>query len=97
MLAHEIGHVRGRHAMRLVLQSSGVAVLLTALAGDAVGVTFLAVALPTMLLQSGYSRQFEAEADDYAFAHMKRHGVSPQAFADVMRRLEKETGGAAGR
>jgi predicted Zn-dependent protease len=94
VLAHEIGHVRGRHAMRLVLQSSGLAVLMTALAGDAVGVTFLAVALPTMLLQSGYSRKFEAEADDYAFAHMKRHGVSPQAFADVMRRLEKETGGA---
>jgi Zn-dependent protease with chaperone function len=94
VLAHEIGHVRNRHAMRLVLRSSGVAVLLTALAGDAVGVTFLAVALPTVLLQSGYSRQFEAEADDYAFAHMKRHGVSPQAFANVMRRLEKETGGA---
>ena len=69
VLAHEIGHVRGRHAMRLVLQNSGLAVLLTALAGDAVGVTFLAVALPSMLLQSGYSRQFETEADDYAFAH----------------------------
>ena len=94
VLAHEIGHVRGRHAMRLVLQNSGIAVLMTALAGDAVGVTFLAVALPSMLLQSGYSRQFEAEADDYAFAHLKRHGVSPQAFANVMRRLEKETGGA---
>jgi predicted Zn-dependent protease len=93
VLAHEIGHVRGRHALRLALQNSGVAVLMTALAGDAVGVTFLAVALPTLLLQTGYSRQFETEADDYAFAHMKRHGVSPQAFADAMRRLEKETGG----
>jgi predicted Zn-dependent protease len=92
VLAHEIGHVRGRHAMRLVLQNSGIAVLMTALAGDAVGVTFLAIALPTLLVQSGYSRQFEVEADDYAFAHMKRHGVSPQAFADVMRRLEKQAG-----
>jgi predicted Zn-dependent protease len=92
VLAHEIGHVRGRHAMRLVLQNSGVAVLMTALAGDAVGVTFLAIALPSMLLQSGYTRQFEVEADDYAFAHMKRHGVSPQAFADALRRLERETG-----
>ena len=93
VLAHEIGHVRGRHAMRLVLQDSGVAVLMTALAGDAAGVTFLAVALPTLLLQTRYSREFEAEADDYAIAHMKRHGVSPQAFADAMRRLEEETGG----
>lgn len=90
VLAHEIGHVRGRHAMRLVLQNSGIVVLVTALAGDAVGMTVLAAAVPTMLLQSRYSREFETEADDYAFAHLKRHGVSPQAFADIMRRLEKE-------
>jgi predicted Zn-dependent protease len=92
VLAHEIGHVRGRHALRLVLQDSGIVVLVTALAGDAVGMTVLAAAIPTMLLQSRYSREFEQEADEYAFAHLKRHGVSPQAFADLMRRLQKEIG-----
>ncbi len=86
-LAHEIGHVRGHHAMRLVLQDSGLAVLMTALAGDAVGTTVLAAALPAVLLRTRYSRQFESEADDYAFAMLKRHGQSPQAFADLMRRL----------
>ena len=39
VLAHEIGHVRGRHALRLVLQNSGVAVLMTAIVGEAVRVT----------------------------------------------------------
>ena len=87
VVAHEIGHVRGHHAMRLVLQSSGLAVLMTALAGDAVGTTILAAALPAILLRTKYSRQFESEADDYAFAMLKRHGQSPQAFADMMRRL----------
>lgn len=87
VVAHEIGHVRGHHAMRLVLQGSGVAVLMTALAGDAVGTTILAAALPAVLLRTRYSRQFESEADDYAFAMLKRHGQSPQAFADMMRRL----------
>ncbi len=87
VFAHEMGHVRGRHALRLMLQRSGVAVLLTAVAGDAVGVTYLAAVLPSMLLQSGYSREFEAEADDDAFALLKRRGVSPQAFADLLRRL----------
>ena len=87
VVAHEIGHVRGHHAMRLVLQSSGLAVLMTALAGDAVGTTILAAALPAILLKTKYSRQFESEADDYAFAMLKRHGQSPQAFADMMRRL----------
>ena len=87
VVAHEIGHLRGHHAMRLVLQDSGLAVLMTALAGDAVGTTILAAALPAVLLRTRYSRQFETEADDYAFAMLKRHGQSPQAFADLMRRL----------
>jgi predicted Zn-dependent protease len=87
VVAHEIGHVRGHHAMRLVLQDSGMAVLMTALAGDAVGTTLLAAALPAVLLRTRYSRQFESEADDYAFAMLRRHGHSPQAFADLMRRL----------
>lgn len=87
VVAHEMGHVQGRHAMRLVLQSSGLAVLMTALAGDAVGTTVLAAAVPAILLRTRYSRQFESEADDYAFAMLKRHGQSPQAFADLLRRL----------
>ena len=37
VLAHEIGHLRARHALRLVLQQSGIAVLATVVAGDAVG------------------------------------------------------------
>ncbi len=96
VLAHEIGHVRGKHALRLILQDSGVVVLVTALAGDAVSMTFLAAALPTALLQSHYSRQFEAEADEYAFAHLKRHGYSPQVFADMMGRMQRADRHAAG-
>jgi len=88
VIAHEVGHQHGRHALRLLLQNSGVAVLLTAIAGDAVGVTYLAVALPSMLLQSSYSREFETEADAYAFALLRDKEVSPQVFADMLRRLE---------
>ena len=51
VVAHEIGHVRGHHAMRLVLQGSGLAVLMTALAGDAVGTTMLAAALPAVFAE----------------------------------------------
>ena len=51
--------------------------------------TFLAAALPAALLQARYSRAFETEADTYAFAQLKRHGYSPQAFADILRRLQR--------
>ena len=94
VIAHEAGHVRGRHALRMVLQDSGLAVLMTVLAGDAVGTTILAAAVPSVLLRSRYSRQFETEADDYAFAMLKRHNQPPKAFADMLRRLQKEKPGA---
>jgi predicted Zn-dependent protease len=87
VIAHEIGHLRERHATRLVLQQSGIAVLATAVAGDAVGMTFLAAALPAMLLDAQYSRAFEEEADAAAIEQLRRHGRSPSAFADVMRRF----------
>lgn len=36
VLAHEIGHVRGRHALRHILQAAGVSALAVALLGDLV-------------------------------------------------------------
>lgn len=90
VLAHEVGHLNGRHAMRMVLQQSGIAVLVTALAGDAVGMTILAVLVPATLLNARYSREFELEADDYALALLARHDRSPQSFVDVLRRFSQD-------
>lgn len=89
VIAHEIGHVRNRHGLRMVLQAAGLAALGAALAGDAASITGLAVALPTALLQSGYSRDFEDEADSYAFVRLKEVGISPKHFAKIMTRLEE--------
>ena len=90
VLAHELGHLNGRHAMRMVLQQSGIAVLVTAVAGDAVGMTLLAAAMPAALLNARYSRDFELEADNYAYALLHRHGRSLQPFADVLRRFAND-------
>jgi Zn-dependent protease with chaperone function len=89
-LAHELGHLRYQHAMRLVLQKSGIAVLITAIAGDAAGMTFLAAAMPAALLNAGYSREFELEADRYAYEHLSRHGRSPKLLARLFRRFAQE-------
>ncbi len=90
VLAHEIGHVRQRHGLRLGLQAVGVAALSAAVLGDAASISSLAVTLPTALLQSGYSREFEGEADDYAFARLREVSISPKAFADMMALFDKE-------
>ena len=77
IIPHELGHARHHHAIRLVLQQSGVAVLMTAIAGDAVGMTILAAGVPSMLLNARYSRALESEADAYAFDALRRHDISP--------------------
>src|SRR5260221_2161155 len=58
VLAHDLGHMRQRHALRSVLQNSTAAVLFAMAVGDPSSVTPFAAALPTLLLQAKYSREF---------------------------------------
>lgn len=92
VLAHEAGHHVHRHGMRGAIESSSVFVLAGLLLGDASG-SSLAVSLPAALLSNGFSRGHEREADEYAFALLKRHGRSPADFARIMGKMMKETGG----
>ena len=90
VLAHEIGHLRQRHALRHLLQNSATALLVAAIIGDIVSITSLAAALPTMLLQAKYSRDFEAEADEFALGYMQRNGVPLDAFAAILLRMDEK-------
>lgn len=92
VLAHEIGHVELRHAMRHVLQSSAVAVLVATVTADAASLSAAVAGLPAVLAQARYSREFETEADDFAFELLKRHDISPAAFASIMERLAADRG-----
>lgn len=92
IIAHEVGHVVSNHPLRLALQSAGVAVLVSTVAGDAVSVSGLAVAIPTYLMQAGYSRQLEEEADAFALRRMMEARISPEHFAAILERLEAARG-----
>jgi predicted Zn-dependent protease len=92
VLAHEIGHVERRHALRHLLQDSAVALVITTVTADAASLSVAVAGLPALLAQAKYSREFESEADDFAFDLLKQHGRSPQAFADFMERLAGENG-----
>ena len=92
VLAHEIGHVERRHALRQLLQGSATAAIAATLAGDAATMSTAVAGFPVLLAQAKYSRDFETEADDYGFRLMKARGISPQAFADIMGRLSKKAG-----
>ncbi|HZO10327.1 MAG TPA: M48 family metallopeptidase [Myxococcota bacterium] len=93
VLAHELGHVHERHALRGVIQSSVVGALVAVWLGD---VSSLATALPAAVLDARYSRDFEREADDYAAELLRANGADPIAFAEFLARLEAADGGGGG-
>lgn len=92
VLAHEIGHVERHHAMRHILQDSAVATLAAALTSDASSLSLAVSGLPVMIAQTKYSREFESEADEFAFQLLKQHDISPELFALLMERLSEKHG-----
>lgn len=93
ILAHEVGHVVHRHGLRQVLQHTALGLVLTYLTGDT---SSLVGALPVMLVQLGYSREFEREADEYALEYMRTAGLPPNHFAHIMQRLGHDHEGEKG-
>lgn len=85
VLAHERGHVERRHAMRMVLQSSVVGLVLAWYVGDVSG---LLATAPTIIMQAKYSRDMEREADEYAERTMQLNGLSPCLLANILEKLE---------
>jgi len=89
VLAHELGHVQHRHSLRQLLQRSMTGLIAFAVMGDVSGVGALASAVPTVLIHSHYSRDFEREADTFAFALLKRAGRSPLDLGHALDTLER--------
>lgn len=89
VLLHEIGHVVHRHGLQRVLHSSFLTVAIIMVSGDVTAVNNLAVAIPTFLLESHYSRENETESDVYAFERMIEAGIDPIYFSTIMDKMSK--------
>ena len=87
VMAHEAGHVMHRHGLRQVLHQSMINLFVIYVTGDP---SNLAVMIPSMLVELGYSRDFEREADDFAYQFMLEHDLDPVHFADIMQRLAQD-------
>jgi Zn-dependent protease with chaperone function len=84
VLLHELGHARSRHGTRMLLQGSVSALFMAWYLGD---VSSLLAMAPTALIQAGYSRDMEREADDFAARMLRRQGLSPALLADMLEKL----------
>ncbi len=89
VLGHEIAHVTEKHALRRETRSKGIGVLNTVLA--AVSGQPALYELGNMfggVLLSGYSREFELEADEVGARFMAKAGYSPLAMLDTIEILK---------
>lgn len=93
VIAHELGHEARNHALRQTFRSSAIAVVSALFTSDVSAASGLVIGLPTFLLNGSYSREFETEADNFAFATMVANHVSPSWFAQVMRKLQAQANG----
>ena len=89
VVAHECGHVDGRHVLQSVIQSSALATLVSFMVGDASAVTAIGGALPLFLVQSKFSRGFERDADLYAVRRLRAGGISPARLAEMLEHLSE--------
>lgn len=87
VLAHEIGHVKYRHALRSTIQGSVLSFAVSMLTGDISAAGNLLAALPLILTNMSYSRDFEREADHNALVYLDEHKIPRHYFVDLMERL----------
>lgn len=88
VLLHEMGHVVKRHSLEMLTQNSLTTTIVILLLGNPDGISELATGLGTALVSNHYSRQYETEADKFAFNNMLKIGIDPQAFVDILSRME---------
>ncbi len=88
VLAHEVGHVIHRHGLRNLYQSVGIVLLAGIFVGDFSSVAGLGTSLPALLLQSGYSQEFEFQSDQVAGKYLLETVGSTKAMRDMLENLE---------
>ena len=86
VLAHEIGHVIHRDAMRGLIHDGALSLLIGAVLGDVTGGSTITV-LSKMMAGSAYSRENESEADRVSVDLMRHAGADPRAINGFFRRL----------
>lgn len=102
VLAHEIGHVENNHGLRAIDKSrlTSAATILATESAKNLGGRELADLTKTFegsisditstLVNKGYSRQFESQADASAVTTLRRAGYNPDGLVSMLSEMEKQ-------
>jgi predicted Zn-dependent protease len=88
--AHELAHVTEKHVLKSMIQSLSLAAIVSFFLGDVSELGAYILQQSQMLLQNGFTRTQEAEADQIGFDYLVSAGVHPQGMSQFFQRLEKQ-------
>ena len=89
VLAHETGHWQLQHGLQAIFRNSAALLVVTTLTGDLSTLTTFAGALPLLLVQRGYARELETEADTYALETLRLARIEAKHLASILEKLAR--------
>lgn len=90
VLAHEIGHIAARHSVKQLQAALGYDILMSlAFRGGSAKDVERAVNITFGLIQRGYSRKDELEADRLAVRYSHKAGFDPKAMIGFLKKLQE--------
>lgn len=89
VLAHELGHVKLRHALRQTLQGTISGLIIVAITGD---ISSIAAGLPTLMVNMSYTRELETEADKFALQSLNAACIQAKSFSTILSKLTQSHG-----
>jgi predicted Zn-dependent protease len=90
VLAHEASHVTRQHMTRQVVTVFGLYMVVDFVMGNVFGSVAAISQGASYLLQQGFSRESEQEADLYGLQYLERARVNPQGMVDFFKLVQKE-------
>jgi len=91
IFAHEIAHARFRHGIKSIIRDTGVFILVSLVMGDFTAIHSGIAVLPVILAESGYSRNFEKEADTFAGKYLIKAIGTSEPYQKILNRLSEKS------
>jgi predicted Zn-dependent protease len=90
VLAHEISHVTQRHTARQIITVLGVYTAVDIVLGSGVGTVAAISQGASYLLQQGFSRDQERDADRTGLAYLHAAQIDPNGMIEFFQRIQEE-------
>ena len=88
VVAHELAHVKLKHGIRSVISGAGPFLMFGVLLGGQGGLVGMLGGTADMVARSGFSQEYETEADDMGWQIMLAAKVDPRGMTDAFRKLQ---------